>query len=89
MDLTDQEREALKKGFLIEGFFEALLKLLGMKRDSYARRIHASPKKAMDEQAMHLLLGNGGCLALNDFEREIEQLHKLALSERPEPLNQA
>ena len=89
MDLTDQEKKVLKKGFLIKGFFEAFGKLLEAHRDIYAQRIRRGPKKTQDEHVMYLLMGNGGCLALNEFEKEIGVLHKQALDERPNPLDQA
>lgn len=81
MDLTDKEREVLKEGFLIKGFFEAFMKLVAVQRDMYARRIGIPPKRTQEEHALYLFIGNGGCLALDEFKREIERLHKLALSE--------
>lgn len=87
MDFTDEEKKALEKGFLIKGFLEAFMRLLDGRRDAYAHRIQSAPKKTHDEQVMYLMVGNGGCLALNEFRKEIEQLYELALQERPEPLS--
>ena len=87
MDLTDKEKKILEEGFLIKGFLEAFMKLLNGRRDAYAHRIQSAPKKTYDEQVMRLMVGNGGCLALNEFRNDIEQLYKVALEERPEPLS--